>query len=346
MISVIIPVFNVEEFLEKCINSVISQTYTELEIILVDDGSTDNSGKICDEYAKKDDRIKVIHKQNEGQGVARNYALDICKGDYIAFVDSDDYIELDMFEIMLKAIDSDNYDIAICGVKFLECETGRIRSIAFTDSVISGDSDLLIQRYLTGKCFSVMWNKLYKAQLFENLRFPSIRSREDAYVLPELLGSVKKFIEIPDCKYIQNIREGSTERKPFSIEKLESTRKVLLHQNDYIKENYPDYYDITLLNLIRMYYGFLKEVVIRNNAKREDGVYIELFKCLKEEFSKIDIEILTEKQKEEMKKYSYAVNYPKKFYLESKVDKLKSFLKKQIKAFIGYINIKRWIMWV
>ena len=340
MISVIIPVFNVEEYLKKCIESVISQTYPELEIILVDDGSTDKSGQICDEYAKKEHRIKVIHKENEGQGVARNYALDLGKGDYIAFVDSDDYIEPDMFEVMLNAISSGDYDIAICGVKFRSYATGRIRSVSRTDKVLSGDADLLIERYLTGKCFSVMWNKLYKAELFKKLRFPNIRSREDSYVLPELLGSSKGFIEIPDCKYIQNIREGSTEQKMFTIEKLESTRSVLIHQNEYIKESYFHYYTLTELMMVRMYYDFLREIVIKNNAKRKDETYIKLFEGLEKEFSKIDIKILNENQREEMKKYSYALEFPEKFYTKCRIDKIVQNCKKIIKS--AKMKGKRW----
>ena len=104
MISVIVPIYNVEKYLIKCIESIINQTYKDLEIILVDDGSTDSSGKICDEFATKDNRIKVIHKKNGGLSSARNIGLDICKGNYISFIDSDDYIELDMYEKMIKII--------------------------------------------------------------------------------------------------------------------------------------------------------------------------------------------------------------------------------------------------
>ena len=101
MLSIIVPVYNVEKYIGKCIESIVNQTYKDLEIILVDDGSTDNSGKICDEWARKDKRIKVIHKKNGGLSDARNAGLDICTGDYIGFVDSDDYIELNMYEDLL-----------------------------------------------------------------------------------------------------------------------------------------------------------------------------------------------------------------------------------------------------
>ena len=114
LISVIIPIYNVEKFLSFCIDSIVNQTYKNLEIILVDDGSTDNSGKICDEYALKDNRIKVMHKQNGGVSSARNVGLNIAKGKYIGFVDSDDYVENDMFEILHNLIIKNNVDISCC----------------------------------------------------------------------------------------------------------------------------------------------------------------------------------------------------------------------------------------
>ena len=114
-VSVIIPVYNVENYIHRCLNSVISQTYDNLEIILVDDGSTDDSGRICDEYKEKDGRGVVIHKENGGQATARNFALDIATGDYIAFVDSDDYIEEDMFYSMMNEFIYNDVDIVVCG---------------------------------------------------------------------------------------------------------------------------------------------------------------------------------------------------------------------------------------
>ncbi len=340
LISVIVPVYNVEKYLEKCIDSILAQTYKNLEIILVDDGSTDNSGKICDEYEKKDARIKVVHKENEGQAVARNYALEICKGEYIAFVDSDDFIEADMFEIMMNAIIRGEHDVAICGVKFCECKTGRIQSVSYTDEVLLGDADLLMLRYLTGKVRSVMWDKLYKAELFKTVRFPRLRSREDFYVLPELLGAVNSFVEIPDCKYIQNIREGSTEQKPFDLGKLEATIAAIVHEREYIKESYPQYYSLTELMMTRMYYNFLNEVVIKNNTRKKDDVYIKLFDAFKEELTKVNTGILDEKQTKEFEKYIEIIDSPEKFYMMCLRKRRVNQLKNTIKALIGIVKFR------
>ena len=114
LISIIVPVYKVEKYLDKCINSIVSQTYKNLEVILVDDGSPDSCGKMCDEWTKKDTRIKVIHKENGGLSDARNFGLDCAKGKYIQFVDSDDYIEKDMIEFLYKNLKENNADISIC----------------------------------------------------------------------------------------------------------------------------------------------------------------------------------------------------------------------------------------
>lgn len=120
MISVIIPIYNVEEYLEKCVNSVLNQTYSDLEIILVDDGSTDNSGKICDELKNKDNRIIVIHQENQGLSAARNAGIAKALGEYIAFVDSDDYIMEDMYETLYKNLEKTDADISICKYQYVK----------------------------------------------------------------------------------------------------------------------------------------------------------------------------------------------------------------------------------
>lgn len=127
MVSIIVPVYNAEKFLELCITSIINQSYNDIELILIDDGSTDNSGKICDEYALKDERITVFHCRNNGVSAARNIGLDNAKGKYIIFIDSDDYVEKNYIEELVKAIESDKNELAICGIKEIENKKVKIR---------------------------------------------------------------------------------------------------------------------------------------------------------------------------------------------------------------------------
>ncbi|EGP5489252.1 glycosyltransferase, partial [Enterococcus faecium] len=115
-ISIIVPVYKVEPYLRKCVDSILAQTFTDFEVILVDDGSPDNSGKICDEYASKDSRVRVIHKKNGGLSSARNAGIDVARGKYLGFVDSDDYIEKDMYELLYDNIVKEQADLSICGI--------------------------------------------------------------------------------------------------------------------------------------------------------------------------------------------------------------------------------------
>lgn len=187
LVSVIIPVYNVEKYLKKCADSVLNQTYRNLDIILVDDGSTDLSGKMCDELGIDDKRVTVIHKQNGGLSDARNAGLNVARGEYYAFVDSDDYISSDMIEIMVNSARENSCEIAICNmVRF--SESGE--SALFYHPVAQKQILLGENRFKTLKQPSVC-NKLFKASLFQNIRFPKGKYYEDTFVYHELLYRAK-----------------------------------------------------------------------------------------------------------------------------------------------------------
>lgn len=178
LISIIIPVYKVEEYLEKCIESVLKQTYTNLQIILVDDGSPDNCGKICDEYAKKDSRIEVIHKVNGGLSDARNVGIAKAKGKYIGFVDSDDYIKEDMYEILINLIKEYDADVSICnlydvidGKEYIRNNENGIQEYSRLEILKEVLLDKNIQSYA--------WNKLYKKELFDEIKYPIGKKYED-----------------------------------------------------------------------------------------------------------------------------------------------------------------------
>ncbi len=185
IVSVIIPVYNVEKFIDKCINSVINQTYTQLDILIIDDGSTDNSSNIVDNYASKDKRIRVFHKANGGISSARNYGLDKAIGDYILFVDSDDYIEENMIESMLKAITNADADDAIC--------------LEEKDDMQMFKNDIYIE-ILRDKIGSQLWRHLFKASLFNEARYPLNRYAEDMMVICKILYH-KKIVFVPKKLY-------------------------------------------------------------------------------------------------------------------------------------------------
>lgn len=197
MISIIIPVYQVEKYLRKCLDSVITQTFNDLEIILIDDGSTDTSGKICDEYTKKDSRIKVIHQENQGLSAARNAGLDIAKGDFIGFVDSDDYIEPAMFENLYHAAIENKADIAICNFHKVD-ESNKTLFYSNLKAWTGSSKDFIKQ---DGIRYNYVWHKLYGKGLFENIRFPLGKLWEDIFIMHDIFEAAEIITIIPYIGY-------------------------------------------------------------------------------------------------------------------------------------------------
>ncbi|MDV4769588.1 glycosyltransferase, partial [Enterococcus faecium] len=184
-ISIIVPVYKVEPYLRKCVDSILAQTFTDFEVILVDDGSPDNSGKICDEYASKDSRVRVIHKKNGGLSSARNAGIDVARGKYLGFVDSDDYIEKDMYELLYDNIVKEQADLSICGIYDIYAGK-KVKILPEEYKVLDKVSAMKI--VLEAQSFSVhAVNKLYKKELFNKIRYPENIITEDAAVILDIL---------------------------------------------------------------------------------------------------------------------------------------------------------------
>lgn len=207
LISVIVPVYNVEKYLDECVESIVNQTYKNLEIILVDDGSTDNSGKICDELAKKDNRIHVIHKENGGLSDARNVGIDVSTGDYIQFIDSDDYIEHDMIEFLVSNIIKYNADISICSNYIFDEEECINQSTG--EVCLYNRLEILQEVLLDEKIRCYAWNKLFRKELFKEIRFPKGKILEDILTIPKLFEKANTVIFNDVAKYYYRQREGS-----------------------------------------------------------------------------------------------------------------------------------------
>lgn len=217
MISVIIPVYNVEPYLRKCLDSVICQTYRNLDIIVVDDGSTDDSGQICDEYQNMDDRISVFHKKNEGLSSARNLGLQYVKGEYIGFVDSDDFIDEDMYESMLHEMKED-VDIVICGRRIcFPKEMHQKSKAAFcAPRCIKMDNATAMEKFLQNKNISMaVWDKVYRSALFKEVSFPYKRVCEDIPVTYKLIAKSRNIVHLGKPKYNNFHRNGSISRQEF-----------------------------------------------------------------------------------------------------------------------------------
>ena len=207
-ISVIIPVYNVEKYISKCLDSVLIQTHTDLEVICVNDGSTDNSGKILDEYAISDSRVKVFHKENGGVSSARNLALDNITGDYVGFVDSDDYIAPDMYSSLLSALEEKDADIAECSIAYTY-EDGSIKNGAIRSYYLT-DSKEILKAFFLKKMGIVIWNKLFKADSVKAIRFDeNYKVGEDSLFLYQCLKNSKMIVGIDTVGYYYLQRASS-----------------------------------------------------------------------------------------------------------------------------------------
>lgn len=263
-ISVIVPVYNVEKYIDKCMDSITNQTYKNLEIILVDDGSTDSSGKICDEYAKKDNRIKVIHKENGGLSSARNAGIDIASGKYIGFIDSDDYIELDMYETLYNIITEKNADISACGV--IDVYNNNTKVVKNDSRIVELNTEQALKTFLEAKgtghsVFAV--NKLYKKEVFENIRYPIGRIAEDAFVIVEILLQCKKVVITTAKKYYYIHREDSITTKKFSNKNYDVI-EAYIRNKQLIEKSYTNLIPIAEMRICWANFFVLDKMLLSN----------------------------------------------------------------------------------
>ena len=224
LISVIVPVYKVEKYLRKCLDSICSQTWRSLEIILVDDGSPDGCGAICEEYAAKDSRVKVIHKKNGGLSDARNAGLEEAAGSYIGFVDSDDYIKPEMYESMLRRMKEEDADLVVCGLLCVD-EQGKTlteRQLPMPDRDMRMTGAQALEQLMENQaCFAMVMNRLYRAELLQGIRFPVGKIHEDEFVAHHILGKCDKVIFLQEPRYCYVQRSGSITSEPFSPKRLD-----------------------------------------------------------------------------------------------------------------------------
>ena len=205
LISVIVPVYNLEKYLVRCIESIIGQTYKNLEIILIDDGSTDTSGQIIDEFKKKDNRIKVIHKENGGESSARNTGLRMATGEYIAFCDCDDWMDLDMYETLAWELNQENIDMVASGwYKETDSSSQEIRNALPVNSQVFGGDELLKYLYMRDsyRGFAYMWDKLYKREILKDKDGNWILFREDLRLGGDVLYLAEVALNVKRAKYV------------------------------------------------------------------------------------------------------------------------------------------------
>ena len=282
-ISVVIPVYNVEKYLSECLDSVINQTYKKLQIILVDDGSTDFSGKICDVYAEKDNRITVVHQKNAGAGAAKNTGLELIDGDYFSIIDSDDYIELDMYEKMVNSLEKYNADIVQC----------LFRNVFVNDSFdrkykIKGNypkvltSKSFLKEYLYDWKYAIFWNKLFKKSLLQNIKFPVGRKIDDEFFTYKLVCNAKKVVNIDNILYNYRMRKTSVMNENDTDRLIYDRIDCFVERYNYVSDIYPS---LDKKYLTKLYDSLLYYKTQVNNTEKLEK-YIS--KIQKPKINKID----------------------------------------------------------
>lgn len=229
LITIIVPVYKVEKYLDQCIRSIVTQDYDNLEIILVDDGSLDFSSKMCDFWAVYDCRINVIHKLNGGLSSARNAGLDICSGKYITFVDSDDWVSWDYVSTLFKGLVENNVEICSANLVAINETTGE-RKVINKKEFVADSRETLLKLYNENAFPVNSWNKLYCAQIWQNLRFPDGRNYEDAFTTYLTIDAANKIAHLSNALYNYRVRPESIMTDSFSLSKVD--------QANAWKENY------------------------------------------------------------------------------------------------------------
>ena len=280
VISIIVPVFNVEKYLKRCLNSIINQAFQNFELILVDDGSTDNSGKICDEYKLKDNRIKVIHQENAGLSVARNVGIESAVGQYIGFVDADDYISYNMYEVLYNCLIENNADVAVCGL--YNCFANKKVPQYKKKEFYLLDNITALKMALEGVVFSVhAVNKLYKRKLFKDNMFPKGKLSEDAFVIPKVLYESNKVAvkTLPMYYYVHHNDSITTSRYQ---EKDLDVVNAYFRNLKFVEKNCPQLRRQAEFRLMWAFMYVLDKMILTENLHKEDmSKYLEIIKILK-----------------------------------------------------------------
>ena len=290
LISVIIPVYNVEKYLHRCLDSVIAQTYQNLEIICVDDGSIDDSGKICDQYAVRDARIKVIHQENQGPSAARNRGLDATEGEYIAFVDSDDYILEDMYKKMLDKLLNYNVDLCVCQWQY-EFSDGRqvVKKKNIDPTIYGRKTSLEFARFLYRGNYEngvvvAAWNKLYRRALLDTIHFEGRIHEDDAFNGRIMAKNISVYV-MEEQFYVYAQNGDSLTNKPFSANKfffldVLAERRELFKSDAFIRQE-------TELLYCNMYIEYClrarKDGVAVSHPERYRQIFQKMFSSLRRE---------------------------------------------------------------
>jgi glycosyltransferase involved in cell wall biosynthesis len=279
LISVVVPVYNVAYYLPKCIDSLLEQTYSNLEIILVNDGSTDESPQICLKYEKKDQRIKIINKSNGGLSEARNFGIDRATGTYLAFVDSDDHVHKNMFSILMTTILKHGADIAICG-HYIE-ENGKLQPNRYDNTTIRYSREEALEAILMDKEInSFAWDKLYRSSLFSAIRYPLGRIFEDTATTYKVFDLANSVVRVNQALYYYLKRDDSI-TKTKSLKKYYDNFLGFYERFEFVNEKMPHLKPNARFLALQQGINFIDNYAVSNAKETQKKYYSDTLTKLK-----------------------------------------------------------------
>lgn len=253
-ISIIVPIYKVEKYLDRCVQSIVKQTYQNLEIILVDDGSPDQCPQICDQWVLKDSRIKVIHKENGGLSDARNMGLEIATGEYIGFIDSDDWVHSQMYEKLYRILKKEQAEIAVCAFQKVETiDKEDMKCPKAEGDIVTYNTEEALKALITENGLQqVVWNKLYKKELLDQLWFAYGKYNEDEFWSYQVIARAKKVATMSYQGYYYFQRQDSIIGDIYSLKRLDGLEGKANRQA-FIDQYFPKLSEISRLNLFYSY---------------------------------------------------------------------------------------------
>ena len=324
MISVIVPVYKVEPYLHQCVDSILAQTFTDFELILVDDGSPDNCGRICDEYAKQDDRVRVIHQENGGLSAARNAGIDAAKGEYITFIDSDDVVTYNYIEVLYENMLNNNADVTVCSIHEFtdDSEIETCFNVKNILKLTGKEACLSIYRH-SGYLWVSAYAKLYRKALFNGIYFPVGYIHEDQATIPKVLYGADNVVIIDCIAYWYRLRQGSIMRDGFDVRQFHAIEAVNNCKAFFIEKKDQDMVDaiIPFQKIMQAKY-----VILAYHYKAVDQIPKQYRMCLWQA-----LRLLRSETQDNTYSWYLSLVYPKLVKPHSYIRKIKSIidLKKQ-----------------
>lgn len=308
LISIIVPIYKVEKYLERCVESLLNQTYTNLEIILVDDGSPDNCPVMCEEFAKKDSRIRVVHKKNGGLSDARNVGLEVATGEYIGFIDSDDYVDVNMYQDMITNALKYNAQIVECDI-YSVYDGNRIEEYSSVDDAVYTTTKDIMYAYIAKFTIkTVVWNKLYKKDIFGSLKFEVGKYNEDEFFTYQILSKATTFVHINKHYYYYIQRAESIMGCSYSLKKLDGLEGGM-KKTEFIKEYYPELY-FYQLRAVTFFCIYNYQKILKNPSCDKDKIGRKRIEMYRKQlvWSNDDIKKLNTKEKIYVLLSSFSIN--------------------------------------